>query len=63
MHQFQAKYKTVDVLLIDDIQFISNKEQTQEAFFHIFNTLYDAEKQIVFSSDHFRMIFVGSPND
>ena len=53
VHQFQAKYKTVDVLLIDDIQFISNKEQTQEAFFHIFNTLYDAEKQIVFSSDAF----------
>lgn len=53
VHQFQAKYKSVDVLLIDDIQFISNKEQTQEAFFHIFNTLYDAEKQIIFSSDAF----------
>lgn len=53
IHQFQAKYKSVDILLIDDIQFISNKEQTQEAFFHIFNTLYDAEKQIVFSSDTF----------
>jgi chromosomal replication initiator protein len=53
VHQFQSKYKTVDVLLIDDIQFISNKEQTQEAFFHIFNTLYDAQKQIVFSSDAF----------
>lgn len=53
VHQFQAKYKTVDALLIDDIQFISNKEQTQEAFFHIFNALYDAQKQIVFSSDLF----------
>lgn len=53
IHHFQAKYKNVDALLIDDIQFISNKEQTQEAFFHIFNTLYDAEKQIVFSSDLF----------
>jgi chromosomal replication initiator protein len=53
VHQFQSKYKSVDVLLIDDIQFISNKEQTQEAFFHIFNTLHDAEKQIVFSSDAF----------
>jgi chromosomal replication initiator protein len=53
VHQFQSKYKTVDVLLIDDIQFISNKEQTQEAFFHIFNTLHDAQKQIVFSSDVF----------
>jgi len=51
VHAFQQKYKSVDVLLIDDIQFISNKEQTQEAFFHIFNTLYDAQKQIVFSSD------------
>jgi len=51
IHKFQAKYQAVDVLLIDDIQFISNKEQTQEAFFHIFNTLYNAHKQIVFSSD------------
>ncbi len=50
-HQFQSKYKDVDVLLIDDVQFIANKDQTQEAFFHIFNTLYDAHKQIVFSSD------------
>lgn len=53
IHKFQLKYKNVDVLLIDDIQFITNKEQTQEAFFHIFNTLYDAHKQIVFSSDTF----------
>jgi len=53
IHQFQKKYKTIDVLLIDDIQFISNKEQTQEAFFHIFNSLYDSHKQIVFSSDTF----------
>jgi len=53
IHKFQKKYKTVDVLLVDDIQFISNKEQTQEAFFHIFNSLYDSHKQIVFSSDTF----------
>lgn len=53
MHKFQEKYKDIDVLLIDDVQFISNKEQTQEAFFHIFNTLYDAHKQLVFSSDTF----------
>jgi len=53
IHKFKAKYKEVDVLLIDDIQFIANKEQTQEAFFHIFNSLYDAHKQIVFSSDTF----------
>lgn len=51
MHKFQAKYKDIDVLLIDDVQFISNKEQTQEAFFHIFNALYEARKQIIFSSD------------
>lgn len=51
VHKFKEKYKMVDVLLIDDIQFISNKEQTQEAFFHIFNSLYDLHKQIVFSSD------------
>jgi chromosomal replication initiator protein len=51
MQTFQAKYKQIDVLLIDDIQFMANKDQTQEAFFHIFNSLYDANKQIVFSSD------------
>ena len=51
--RFQKKYQLVDVLLIDDIQFISNKETTQEAFFHIFNSLYDARKQLVFSSDTF----------
>jgi chromosomal replication initiator protein len=51
VHKFQIKYREIDVLLIDDVQFISNKEQTQEAFFHIFNALYDSQKQIVFSSD------------
>jgi chromosomal replication initiator protein len=51
MQAFNTKYKQIDVLLIDDIQFMANKEQTQEAFFHIFNALYDANKQIVFSSD------------
>lgn len=50
-HLFEAKYKNIDVLLMDDIQFISNKEQTQEAFFHIFNTLHQAKKQIVCTSD------------
>jgi len=49
--KFQAKYKDIDVLLVDDIQFMVNKEQTQEVFFHIFNNLYDANKQIVLSCD------------
>ena len=51
IHLFKEKYKTIDVLLIDDIQFFSKKDQTQEAFFHIFNSLYESHKQIVFSSD------------
>ncbi len=59
MYKFQAKYQSVDVLLIDDIQFISNKEQTQEAFFHIFNSLYDSHKQIVFSSDTYPQNIAG----
>ena len=53
VHKFKEKYLQIDILLIDDIQFISNKEQTQEAFFHIFNSLYELGKQIVFSSDTF----------
>lgn len=48
---FKDKYKKYDVLIIDDIQFFSNKEKTQEELFHLFNTLYENNKQIVFSSD------------
>ncbi len=60
--QFRSKYQKIDLLLLDDVQFLSNKEQTQETFFHIFNTLYEHKKQIVLSSDTFPKEIAGLQN-
>lgn len=53
MEQFRTKFRNMDVLLIDDVQFIAGKERTQEEFFHTFNSLYESHKQIVVTSDKF----------
>lgn len=50
-NEFKQKYRKYDVLIMDDVQFISNKEKTQEELFHLFNTLHENQKQIIFSSD------------
>ena len=51
MEQFRSRYRRVDVLIIDDVQFLANKERTQEEFFHTFNALYEDRKQIIISAD------------
>ncbi|MFQ5850642.1 MAG: chromosomal replication initiator protein DnaA [Candidatus Binatia bacterium] len=53
MDEFKARFRNIDVLILDDVQFIAGKERTQEEFFHTFNSLYESHKQIVITSDKF----------
>ncbi len=53
MDEFKTRFRNMDVLIVDDVQFIAGKERTQEEFFHTFNSLYDSHKQIVITSDKF----------
>jgi chromosomal replication initiator protein len=53
MDEFKGKFRSVDILILDDVQFIAGKERTQEEFFHTFNSLYESHKQIVITSDKF----------
>jgi chromosomal replication initiator protein len=59
MENFKSKYRKYDVLVLDDVQFISGKEKTQEELFHIFNALYDNNRQIIFSSDKHPHYIIG----
>lgn len=59
MENFRKRFRSVDVLLIDDVQFIAGKERTQEEFFHTFNDLYESQKQIVVTSDKFPKDMLG----
>jgi chromosomal replication initiator protein len=53
MDEFKSKFRNIDLLILDDVQFIAGKERTQEEFFHTFNSLYESHKQIVITSDKF----------
>jgi len=53
MEEFKGRFRTIDILILDDVQFIAGKERTQEEFFHTFNSLYESHKQIVLTSDKF----------